>query len=97
MPVFIHDEKDVATFRMITGLFCVSGNAIRAAIVRAFGVTETSVKRAVKLYREKGPSGFYTPRPGRGVAVLLEPVVAEIEEFLGPRASMKRTSPSGWG
>ncbi|MGH8609484.1 MAG: helix-turn-helix domain-containing protein [Gammaproteobacteria bacterium] len=82
MPVFIHDEKDVATFRMITGQFCVNGNAKQAAIVRAFGVTEISVKRAVKLYREKGPSGFYAPRPGRGAAVLLEPVVAEIEEFL---------------
>lgn len=82
MPVFIHEEKDVATFRMITGQFCVNGNAKQAEIARAFGVTEISVKRAVKLYREKGPSGFYAPRPSRGAAVLIEPVVAEIEEFL---------------
>jgi transposase len=82
MPVFIHEEKDVATFRMITGQFCVNGNAKQAEIARAFGVTEISVKRAVKLYREKGPSAFYAPRPTRGAAVLLEPVVAEIEEVL---------------
>ncbi|MGH8329619.1 MAG: hypothetical protein ACRES0_04220 [Pseudomonas sp.] len=82
MPVFIHDQKDVATFRMITGQFCVSGNAKQVEIAQAFGVTEISVKRAVKLYREKGPSGFYALRPTRGAAVLLEPVVAEIEEFL---------------
>ncbi|MCI0462525.1 MAG: helix-turn-helix domain-containing protein [Gemmataceae bacterium] len=82
MPVFIHEEKDVATFRMIAGQFCVNGNAKQAEIARAFGVTAISVKRAVKLYREKGPSGFYVPRPTRGAAVLLEPVVAEIEEFL---------------
>lgn len=40
------------------------------------------MKRSVKLYREKGPAGFYAPRPPRGPAVLTEPVVAEIEEFL---------------
>jgi hypothetical protein len=27
MPVFTHGEKDVATFRMITSQFCVSGYA----------------------------------------------------------------------
>ena len=27
MPVFIHAEKDLATFRMITSQFCVNGNA----------------------------------------------------------------------
>jgi hypothetical protein len=39
MPVFIHDENDVATFRMITAQFCINGNATRAEISRAFGVT----------------------------------------------------------
>ena len=55
MPVFIHEENDRATFRMITSQFCVNGNAKEADIVRAFGVTTISVKRSVKLYREKGP------------------------------------------
>jgi hypothetical protein len=82
MPVFIHEENDKATFRMITSQFCMNGNAKQADIVRAFGVTTISVKRSVKLYREKGPAGFYAPRPTRGAAVLIEPVVAEIEEFL---------------
>lgn len=60
----------------------MNGNARQADIVRAFGVTTISVKRSVKLYREKGPAGFYAQRPPRGPAVLIEPVVAEIEEFL---------------
>jgi transposase len=82
MPVFIHAEDDRPTFRMITSQFCVNGNAKQADIVRAFGVTTISVKRSVKRYREKGPAGFYAPRPTRGAAVLIEPVVAEIEELL---------------
>ena len=51
MPVFTHDEKDVATFRMITSQFCVSGYTKQSDIIRAFGVTSISVKRSVKLAR----------------------------------------------
>ena len=57
MPVFIHGENDIPTFRMITAQFCINGNAKQADISRAFGVTLISVKRAVKLYREKGVTG----------------------------------------
>jgi hypothetical protein len=66
MPVFTHGEKDVATFRMITSQFCVSGYTKQSDIIRAFGVTSISVKRSVKLYREKGARGFYAPRVTRG-------------------------------
>ena len=57
MPVFVHAEHDIATFRMITAQFCINGNAKQADISRAFGMTLISVKRAVKLYREKGGVG----------------------------------------
>jgi transposase-like protein len=80
MPVFTHGEKDVATFRMITSQFCVSGYAKQSDIIRAFGVTSISVKRSVKLYREKGTKGFYAP-------VLVDSVVARIEELLAAGAS----------
>ena len=86
MPVFTHDEKDVATFRMITSQFCASGYAKQSDIIRAFGVTSISVKRSVKLYREKGTRGFYAPRVTRGAAVLVESVVAQIEELLAAGA-----------
>ena len=75
MPVFTHGEKDIATFRMITSQFCVSGYAKQSDIIRAFGVTSISVKRSVKLYREKGTRGFYAPRVTRGAAVLVDSVV----------------------
>jgi hypothetical protein len=57
---------------------------IQAADDRAFGVTSISVKRSVKLYREKGTRGFYAPRVTRGAAVLVDSVVAQIEEYAGP-------------
>ena len=87
MPVFTHEESDIATFRMITSQFCESGYARQRDIIRAFGVTSISVKRSVKLYREKGTKGFYAPRVTRGAAVLVDSVVGQIEEFLAEGVS----------
>ncbi len=82
MPVFVHDESDLASFRMITAQFCVNGNAKQAEIAAAFGVAKISLKRAVKRYRAEGPRGFYVPRKGRGPAVLTPAVLAEAQQLL---------------
>ena len=60
MPIFTHDEDDIKTFRMFTSQLCVNGNAKQVDIIRAFGVTKNSVLRSVKLFRDKGPEGFYS-------------------------------------
>jgi hypothetical protein len=88
LPVFSHAEDDVASFRMITSQFCVQGCVKQSDIIRAFGVTSISVKRSVKLYRAKGPKGFYTPRATRGPAVLVDAVVVQAEERLAEGASV---------
>jgi len=87
LPVFSHAEHDIATFRMITSQFCVNGRAKQSDIIRAFGVTPISVKRSVKIYREKGPKGFYASRCVRGAAVLVDSVVAEAEELFAGGAN----------
>ena len=81
MPVFVHDEQDLDSFRMITAQFCVNGNTRQAEIARAFGVPKISVKRAVKLYRKAGPKGFYAKRKGRGPAVLTPEVLAQAQQL----------------
>jgi DNA invertase Pin-like site-specific DNA recombinase len=82
MPVFSHDATDKASFKMITAQFCVNGATKQAEIVRAFGVTSISVKRAVKLYREQGAKGFYAPKKCRGAAVLTLSVIEQAQCFL---------------
>ena len=82
MPVFIHAENDIRTFRMITAQFCINGNAKQADISRAFGVTLISVKRAVKRYREKGVAGFYEAPNRRGAAVLTDEVLQQAQDLL---------------
>ncbi len=82
MPVFIHDENDENTFRMITSQFCVNGNVKQAELVRAFGVTPISVKRGVKKYRTGGASAFYVQPKGRGPSKLTAEVLSQAQDLL---------------
>jgi len=82
MPIFIHDEGDEKTFRMITSQFCVNGNAKQSEIVRAFGVTPISVKRGVKKYRDGGAAAFYVPLKGRGPSKLTTEVMSHAQDLL---------------
>lgn len=82
LPVFFHDAADVATFKMITAQFCVSGHATQAEISRAFGVTLLSMKRAVKRFRTGGAAAFYAPRARRGAAVLTVSVLEAAQRGL---------------
>lgn len=82
MPVFIHDEHDLCTFRMITSQFVINGNVKQSQIARAFGLPLITVKRYTKLYREKGPAGFYAERKRRGPAVLTLEVLKKVQQML---------------
>lgn len=82
MPIFVHDASDTQTFRMITSQFCVNGATRLVEISKAFGVPAISVKRAVKLYRKEGPSGFFKRRKSRGKSVLTEPVLKQAQALL---------------
>jgi len=82
MPVFQHGEKDLQSFKMIVSQFYVMGVAKQAELVRAFGVSTLLLKRAVKLYREQGPQGFFSPRKYRGAGVLTEEVRGRVQELL---------------
>jgi hypothetical protein len=82
MPIFTHREDDLASFRLITAQLAAMGNATQAELVRAFGISTISMKRWVKLFRAKGPKGFYEKRRGRGESVLVPEVMAVIQELL---------------
>jgi prepilin-type processing-associated H-X9-DG protein len=82
LQLYVHEEKDTHSFRMITAQFCVNAIAKQAEIVRAFGVPGLAVKRAVKLLRQEGTRGFYKPRHGRSAAVLVPQVCVEVQTLL---------------
>jgi len=82
LPVFIHDCEDLAAFRLFSSQLTINGNASQSQISRAFGVPVVTVKRYVKLYREKGPKGFFAPRPRRNGSKLTPERLAEAQRLL---------------
>ena len=82
LPVFSHDVDDLKAFRMFSSQLYVNGSATQAEICRAFGISKISMKRSVKLYREKGMAGFFAEPNRRGPAVLTPPVLEQIQGLL---------------
>jgi transposase len=82
LPVFVHAEGDVRSFRMFTSQLYVSGNCTQSEIVRAFGVSVISVKRWAKRYREEGAGGFFKRPAARRPAVLTEEVLQKAQRRL---------------
>lgn len=77
---------------MISSQLYVNGSATQAEICRAFGVSKISVKRSVKLYREKGIAGFFEKPRRRGPAVLTPPVLEKVQECFDSGLSIPETS-----
>ena len=82
MPVFSHEEKDLASFRMFTSQLVHDGNCSQAEIARAFGVSAISLKRYVKKFREEGIKGFYAPPARRGSPVLTAEILKQVQSKL---------------
>ena len=65
LPVFTHEAEDLGSFRLFTSQLIINGTATQGQIVRAFGVSLTTVKRYVKKYRQAGAKAFFAPPPPR--------------------------------
>jgi transposase len=77
LPVFQHGEGDVRAFRMFTSQMIVNGTVKPKDIVRAFGVPMVTVKRYVKVMRERGSEGFYVAKPRHSSASVLKGEILE--------------------
>ncbi len=82
LPVFSHDEDDLASFRFITAQLVLSGNVKQIEIAKAFGVPYISVKRSLKRLREHGSEGFFAKAKGRSPHVLTPEVAEKAQRLL---------------
>jgi len=82
LPVFTHDTKDLASFRLFTTQLIVNGTASQGDIVKTFGVSFTTVKRCCKRFRQRGAAAFFRP-PERQQGTRLTPaVLAQVQALL---------------
>lgn len=65
LPVFTHAKNDLASFRLFTSQLIIQGSATQGDIAKAFGVPLVAIKRATKLYRQRGSAGFFVPKARR--------------------------------
>ncbi len=65
LPVFTHAKNDLASFRLFTSQLIIQGSATQGDIAKAFGVPLVAIKRATKLYRQRGSAGFFVPKTRR--------------------------------
>lgn len=65
LPVFTHAKSDLASFRLFTSQLIVQGSATQGHVAKAFGVPLVAIKRATKLYRERGAAGFFVSKARR--------------------------------
>ncbi|MDH3349307.1 MAG: helix-turn-helix domain-containing protein [Desulfobulbaceae bacterium] len=92
LPIYSHSVDDIVSFKVITSQMYISGSVKQAEICRAFGVTPISLKRNVKIFREKGLAGFLQKRRTRGAAVLTSSVLASIQEYFDSGYSIVETA-----
>lgn len=82
LPVFTHETKDLASFRLFTTQLIVNGTASQGDIVKAFGVPITTVKRCCKRYRERGAAAFFNPAERRQGRRLTDALLAQAQALL---------------
>jgi transposase len=83
MPIFKHHKDDYKSFRFITSQMIELGNARQVEVRKAFGISIESVKRWTKVYREKGPGGFFGKKKGRRKGrVLSDQMIIEAQHML---------------
>jgi DNA invertase Pin-like site-specific DNA recombinase len=82
LPVFTHAADDLATFRFFTTQLLVNGSATQSEIVKAFGVSLTTVKRYAGKYQREGGKSFFVPPPRRSGSKLTPEVLAQAQQLL---------------
>jgi len=82
MPIYQHDKEDIRSFRMFTSQLIDMGSARQGDIVKTFGVPLSTVKRYLKLMRERGPEAFFAEPIVRSASVLNGAVLENVESLL---------------
>ena len=78
----VHREDDLQSFKHKICELISTGACRNIEILRAFGVSGSSLKRWLGEYAEKGPGVFYRVRGTRGGAVLTDSVLHEAQMLL---------------
>jgi hypothetical protein len=89
-PIFSHAEIDRKSLRLFTSQLVVNGTCWQIDLIKAFGVSPISVKRAVKKHREGGGGSLLQETPSAKFACVDPRCITE-----SARVSQRRTESIG--
>ncbi len=76
-PVYSHRADDQRMFRLVTAQLIESGACRHKEIIETFGVSKSSVNRALKKLRDQGAEGFFKRREGHRSGSVLTPQILD--------------------
>ena len=83
VPIYIHSEEDIQSFRYITTKFIVAKLCKKSEIQKCFGVSYDSINRDVNKVNEQEGSGFFSKEGRHGSPYkLVAPVMEKIQKGL---------------
>ena len=88
LPVFQHEPEDLQSFRLFTSQLIDMGAAQQVDIVNTFGVPLPTVKRYLKLLRDRGSQAFYAEPRRRSGSVLSGEVLENVRSLLQDGSSV---------
>jgi transposase len=91
-PVFMHDANCLRSFQMFTAQLVSQGACRPIDVIKAFGVTKSSVSRSVAKYKSGGPASFFKARRGRSSNVITEEVKAQLAELFASGMTPKEAA-----
>ena len=92
MPIFVHDEGDLDSFKMFMAQLFVTGNATQSEINKVFGLNPINMKRWSKRYREGGPGAFYQREIKRTPRVMTAEIIDTAQALLDEAHSGKEVA-----
>lgn len=87
-----HDENDHRSFCLYTAQLIDQGACRQVDVMRVFGVTKSSLDRAVNKLRAGGAEAFFTPRRTRGASVMTPEVTVSAQQLLAAGWSRSETA-----
>lgn len=92
-PIYHHGAEDLRMFRFVTAQLIESNACRHSDIVKAFGVSKSSVNRSLKKLREGGPEAFFKKQEGRRKGtVFTQEVLEQAQTLLDHGLSRKDTA-----
>ena len=89
LPFESHPAGDVRSTHLRIARFHLTAGISQTTLAEAFGVSRSTVKRAVRRYRNEGADAFFEPRRGRGRTVVDAPKAKQAHELLAQGMSAR--------